>query len=181
MQNLPPLPAGLENRDFALATIHRAENTDDPARLHAIFDGLIAFARDMPVVLPLHPRTRKALAVSGLLDVVSEHLSVLEPLGYADMLALEAAARLVITDSGGVQKEAYFQRVPCVTLRDETEWVELVETGWNRLCPPLSAEAITAACHAALDLKGEAVDLYGGGNASGAIAALLAAQCGISA
>ena len=180
MQNLPPLPLGLEKRGFALATIHRAENTDDPARLRAIFDGLTSFAKDVPVVLPLHPRTRKALTASGMLEGVSRDLTVLEPLGYADMLALEAAARLVITDSGGVQKEAYFQRVPCLTLRDETEWVELVETGWNRLCPPLSAENILAACHAALDTKGEAVDLYGGGNASGAIAALLSERGGIS-
>jgi UDP-GlcNAc3NAcA epimerase len=180
MQNLPALPSGLKKRSFALATIHRAENTDDRGRLRAIFEGLAMFAKEVQVVLPLHPRTRKALSASGMLEDVSRQLTVLEPLGYADMLALEAAARLVITDSGGVQKEAYFQRVPCVTLRDETEWVELVETGWNRLCPPENAQAVTAACRAALDTAGEAVDLYGGGNASGTIAALLAERGGIS-
>lgn len=181
MRNLPPLPPTIEKGGFALATIHRAENTDDPARLRAIFEGIMSFARDVRVVLPLHPRTRKALDVLGLLEDVSRHLVVMEPLGYVDMLALEAAARLVITDSGGVQKEAYFQRVPCVTLRDETEWVELVEAGWNRLCPPTSAEAITAACCAAMDTIGDTVDLYGSGNASDTIAALLAAKGGISA
>ena len=173
--NLSTLPPGLAPRGFALATIHRAENTDDPARLKSIFEGLAVFAEEIKVVLPLHPRTRKALAAAGMLDTVSRALIVLEPLGYADMLALETAASLVITDSGGVQKEAYFQRVPCVTLRDETEWVELVEAGWNRLCPPVSADAIAAACRAALGSKGREVELYGGGDAAGRIAALLAA------
>ena len=87
-------------------------------------------------MLPLHPRTRSALARANLLQRHSPNLRLLDPLGYLDMVMLEKHASLIVTDSGGVQKEAFFHRVPCVTLRDETEWVELVELGWNRLVPP---------------------------------------------
>lgn len=163
---IPPVLQDLAGRDYALATIHRAENTDDQARLRAIFEGLAGLARTLAVVVPLHPRTRKALASLGLLDWVEKKLVVLEPVGYAEMLALEAGAELIVTDSGGVQKEAYFRRVPCVTLRDETEWVELIETGWNRLCPPASASDIARVCQAAIGTKGQDVALYGGGHAS---------------
>lgn len=144
---------GLRPRGYVLATIHRAENTDAPARLAAIFRGLAALAADVPVVLPLHPRTRQALAAAGLLADVERRLRVLPPVGFMDMVMLEKHARLVATDSGGVQKEAFFYRVPCLTLRDETEWVELVELGWNTLCPPTSAAAVAAAARAALGLS----------------------------
>jgi UDP-GlcNAc3NAcA epimerase len=90
-----------------------------------------------------------------------------------EMLSLETGASLIVTDSGGVQKEAYFQRVPCVTLRDETEWVELVETGWNRLCPPASTDAILGACRAAIGSRGQDVELYGNGDAAAKIANVL--------
>ncbi|MDW8103177.1 MAG: UDP-N-acetylglucosamine 2-epimerase, partial [Anaerolineae bacterium] len=127
---------GLVPKSYALATVHRAENTDNPNRLRAIFDGLEAVAQaGLPVVLPLHPRTRKQAESLGL---SLKGVRVLEPVSYLDMLLLEKNARLIITDSGGVQKEAFFFRVPCVTLREETEWVETVETGWNVLvgCDP---------------------------------------------
>lgn len=120
---------------YILATVHRAENTDDPARLRAIFGGLLRVAADIPVVLPVHPRTRSALERENLLREVQRHLRLIDPVGYLDMVMLERHARLIATDSGGVQKEAFFYRVPCVTLRDETEWVELVDLGWNRGCP----------------------------------------------
>ena len=90
----------------------------------------------LPIVLPLHPRTRKALKELGLLDDLAIRVKLIEPVGYLDMTMLEKHAKLIVTDSGGVQKEAYFQRTACVTLRDETEWTELVDTGWNRLAPP---------------------------------------------
>lgn len=121
---------GLEPGEFAVCTLHRAENTDDPARLAAVLDWLKAQAESRLVVLPLHPRTRGALTRHGL-DLGP--LRVVEPLGYFDMHALLAASAAVFTDSGGLQKEAYFHRKPCVTLRDETEWVETVQSGWNRL------------------------------------------------
>jgi len=121
---------GLSSKSFILCTIHRAENTDDPARLTQI---LKAVARiSLPVVLPLHPRTRKIVQQLGL-SALLEKVKVIEPVGYLDMITLEAHAVKLVTDSGGVQKEAYFAGVPCITMRDETEWVETVEVGWNRL------------------------------------------------
>ena len=120
----------LTPKSYAVATVHRAENTDDPRRLAAVLAHLREVAREMPVIFPLHPRTRgAAVQVEGALV----GLTTTAPLGYVDMLRLTAAAALVLTDSGGLQKEAYFHRVPCVTLRDETEWVETVACGWNRL------------------------------------------------
>jgi UDP-GlcNAc3NAcA epimerase len=115
---------------YAVATIHRAENTDDQQQLHAIIDYLKSQAAKFPVVLPLHPRTRQAVLRLGI-DL--EGLTVIAPVGYLDMTKLLSGAREVYTDSGGLQKEAYFHRVPCTTLRDETEWTETVTHGWNRL------------------------------------------------
>lgn len=126
---------GLAPRGFALATCHRAENTDDPARLREILAALQGVSRDLPVVLPVHPRTRKLVAEHGLGSLL-EGIVLTEPLPFLDMVALEQAARVIVTDSGGVQKEAFFYGVPCVTVRDETEWVETIASGWNRLAPP---------------------------------------------
>lgn len=117
----------LEPGAYALATVHRAANTDDPARLEAIIEAL-AMLRE-PVIFPMHPRTRAALMRTDI--EVDAPVRVIEPAGYLDMLVLEQHARMVLTDSGGVQKEAYMLAVPCVTLRDETEWVETLEGGWN--------------------------------------------------
>jgi UDP-GlcNAc3NAcA epimerase len=122
----------LEPQQFALATCHRAENTDDPNRLNQILSALAQVADRLPVVLPLHPRTRKLVGDYGFSHLVSK-LVITEPLPFLDMVALEQAARLILTDSGGVQKEAFFYGVPCITMRDETEWVETVDLGWNRL------------------------------------------------
>lgn len=162
---------GLEPKGYLLATVHRAENTDDVARLRAIFDGLAAFSARLPVVLPLHPRTRKMLEGAAMPPT----LQIVEPVGYLDMVQLERNARLVATDSGGVQKEAYFHKVPCVTLRDETEWVELLADGWNRLAPPVSAESVARALEAALQGPMSAWNaLYGDGRAAQAIVEALA-------
>lgn len=139
---------GLTAGEYALATCHRAENTDSPARLGAILGGLAAVARTLPVVLPLHPRTRKLIAEHGLAHHLAA-LTVTDPLPFLDMVALEQAARLILTDSGGVQKEAFFYGVPCITMRDETEWVETVELGWNTLTGA-SHDAIVAAADAAM-------------------------------
>jgi UDP-GlcNAc3NAcA epimerase len=121
---------GLSAGTYALATIHRAENTDDPVRLTKIMAWLEAAARDSVVVMPIHPRTRKMLHAEG---ITPQGVKMFDPIGYLDMTRLVHHARAVFTDSGGLQKEAYFHRVPCVTLREETEWVETVESGWNRL------------------------------------------------
>lgn len=120
----------LGSKSYILCTIHRAENTDDPARLTQILKALARIS--LPVVLPLHPRTRKIVQELGLNSLL-DRVNVLEPVGYLDMIALEAHSLKLVTDSGGVQKEAYFAGVPCITMRDETEWVETVDVGWNRL------------------------------------------------
>nr|BAL55169.1 UDP-N-acetylglucosamine 2-epimerase [uncultured Acetothermia bacterium]BAL60210.1 UDP-N-acetylglucosamine-2-epimerase [Candidatus Acetothermum autotrophicum] len=121
----------LQPKSYALATIHRAENTDDPQRLRSIFQALEAIAADgLPVIVPLHPRTRKQLESVRLSP---KNLQLIEPVSYLEMLLLEKYAKIILTDSGGVQKEAFFFQVPCVTLREETEWVETVEAGWNVL------------------------------------------------
>jgi UDP-GlcNAc3NAcA epimerase len=133
---------GLRPESYILVTIHRAENTDDPLRLRAIVEGLCEVGKSVPVVFPVHPRTRKALERHRLFDEAVAYLRLIDPVGYLDMVMLEQNARLIATDSGGVQKEAFFYRVPCVTLRGETEWVELVELGWNRLVYPHSANAV---------------------------------------
>jgi UDP-GlcNAc3NAcA epimerase len=123
----------LQPKNYILTTIHRAENTDNPDILHNIFNAFIKLSQEINIVLPLHPRTKKMLASLGLLDIVSNSLILIEPVGYFDMIVLEKNAKLIATDSGGIQKEAYFYQVPCVTLRDRTEWSELVESNWNTL------------------------------------------------
>ncbi len=129
--------------EFALATVHRAENTDDPERLRAVAGALDEIARTIcPVVWPVHPRTKKRLSDLGC---STGAVTMIEPVSYFDMLLLEGRARFVLTDSGGVQKEAYFFRVPCVTLRDETEWVETLENRCNVLAGACGATIVEAA------------------------------------
>jgi UDP-GlcNAc3NAcA epimerase len=120
---------GLSEGGYAVATVHRAENTDDPARLAEVIDYLGEIARQLPIVMPLHPRTAKMLGDGA----ARPGIRTVPPLGYLDMTLLVSRSAAVYTDSGGLQKEAYFHRVPCVTLRDETEWVETIDAGWNRL------------------------------------------------
>jgi UDP-GlcNAc3NAcA epimerase len=162
-------------RTVILATVHRAENTDDPKRLRVVMDALARLARSTHVVMPLHPRTRARLSEFGI--ALSERIEVLGPVGYLEMSRLEAAAACILTDSGGVQKEAFFHGVPCVTLRDETEWVELVESGWNRLAPPIAVdmvvEAVEGAIGGALPARG---NWYGDGAAADRVARTLASN-----
>lgn len=163
---------GLSERGFALATCHRAENTDDPVRLEGIVSALAQIASDIPVVLPLHPRTHKLLEHYGLERYLAT-LTVVEPLSFLDMVALEQAAKVILTDSGGVQKEAFFYRVPCITMRDETEWVETVELGWNHLVGAeqnIILEAYSTLAFGDADFTSEP---YGDGQAAERILALL--------
>jgi UDP-GlcNAc3NAcA epimerase len=160
---------GLDGRPYALATLHRPYNTDDPARLREVLAGLSAL--DLPVVFPVHPRTRIALTRFEL--ALPANVRATEPIGYGDMLALEQAAELILTDSGGVQKEAYFFAVPCVTLRPETEWVETVEAGWNRLA--WGDAATIAACARRPWPSEPPPPVFGDGNASERIVTLLEA------
>lgn len=159
----------LTRKQFVLATVHRAENTEDQSRLRAIVNALSAVVKDTPVVWPVHPRTRAILDRLGLTAELG-NIKIVEPVGYLDMVALESNAAVIATDSGGVQKEAFFHRVPCVTLRDETEWKELVDLGWNRLSPPINAHKIETDIRNAFNSAGEIFDPYGGGKASSLIA-----------
>lgn len=161
----------LNSKAYALATIHRAENTDNTQHLKSILKGLAMLAREgVAVIVPLHPRTRNA--VSDLSDeLLSDKLRITNPVSYLNMLLLEKNARVILTDSGGVQKEAFFFRVPCVSLREETEWVETVESGWNTLVG-WDPERI---CRAALEAQpgAESAWPYGDGRAAERIVSAL--------
>jgi UDP-GlcNAc3NAcA epimerase len=161
---------GLSSKSFYLATVHRQENTESGNRLSAIFKALATIGtKDKPVLIPLHPRTRKKLHQCDIQTVSDTHIQIIEPVGYLDMIQLENAARLIFTDSGGVQKEAYFAGVPCVTLRDETEWIETAEAGVNFLAgadTDTIIEAFEKAISARVNLKN---GLYGDGHAADAI------------
>ena len=147
---------GLVPGRYAVATVHRAENTDEAGRLASIVDYLRSW--EVPVVLPLHPRTRAAAAAGS---VSLDGLVIVPPLSYLDMVRLVTGAKTVLTDSGGLQKEAYFHHVPCVTLREETEWVETIEAGWNRLWSVADYRARRP------------IDEYGDGHAADACARLI--------
>ncbi|MBI2724009.1 MAG: UDP-N-acetylglucosamine 2-epimerase (non-hydrolyzing) [Chloroflexi bacterium] len=159
----------LTPRSFALATVHRAANTDDVGRLGAIIEALTLLHE--PVVLPLHPRTRAALMGTDI--EVEAPVRIIDPVGYGDMLALEQAARVVLTDSGGVQKEAYMLGVPCVTLRDETEWPETLAGGWNILAGA-EVDAIVAAARRPAPSSAPP-QVFGDGHAAARIVAALEA------
>jgi UDP-N-acetylglucosamine 2-epimerase len=171
----------LEPRGFSLATAHRAGNVDDPERLAGLIEVLARAAEVAPVVFAVHPRTHARLEAAGLLDSLEPRgIRAIEPLGYLDITRLLRASRAVITDSGGLQKEAFLASVPCVTMRDETEWVETVETGWNRLVG-LDPEAAARALEQ-LPKPGEqlspAAELYGGGRAGERVAAAIVQRFG---
>jgi len=164
---------GLVERGYVLATCHRAENTDDPDRLLGIVDALSAITGKIPVVLPLHPRTRKLLVEQRCMDRLGA-VRLLDPVSFLDMVRLEQSAQVIITDSGGVQKEAYFFGVPCLTMRDETEWVETLESGWNELVGA-DAERIAIA-YASIHIPASRSQLYGDGQAAERIIQLLLEQ-----
>jgi len=157
---------------YYLATIHRAENTDDPGRLTEILAGLNAIASsDCPVILPLHPRTAHYIKQHRIFICKAGHL--IEPVSYLTMIGLEKQARLILTDSGGVQKEAYFLSIPCVTLRDQTEWIESVQAGRNRLAGASREKIIRAVTEpfAQQDIRPETY--YGNGHAAEVILQIL--------
>ena len=159
---------GLKPKEYYLATIHRAENTDDFERLENIVD---AFCEIGNLVFPCHPRTEKCLKRFGLWDRLVENVRVARPVGYLDMLMLEKNARKVLTDSGGVQKEAYIFKVPCITLRGNTEWVETVEDGWNVLVGADEEKIVRGANE--FEPGNKQRNVFGEGDASGRIAKIV--------
>lgn len=158
---------GYEDKAFALATIHRAENTNSKERLSNIIEALSISGMD--IILPLHPRTKKYMEEYGIIP--GKNVLIIEPVGYLDMIKLEANSSRIITDSGGVQKEAYFLKKPCITLRDETEWVETVENGWNILAGSNRDKIIEAINN--FNPSHEQKDVFGDGKASYHIAEVL--------
>ena len=148
---------------FILATIHRAENTDNSLRLKSIFDGFEKIGKEIPIILPLHPRTRKT--IETLDQKTSNSIKIIDPVGYLEMIYLLENCLLVMTDSGGLQKEAFFFKKPCITMRDETEWVELVEHGVNSLAGA-EAEKVYDAYKAIIEIDFDFnIELYGDGKA----------------
>jgi UDP-GlcNAc3NAcA epimerase len=164
---------GLEPNGYVLATAHRAGNVDDPERLRRLVELLLAMP--LPVVLPLHPRTKARLREAALLDALrgSERVLSTEPLGYFELATLLCHAQAVLTDSGGIQKEAYLAGVPCITLRDSTEWVETVEQGWNVLVDLDRDAALTALAAFEREPPRDRPPLYGDGQAAKRVLAAL--------
>lgn len=149
----------VETENFILTTLHRAENTDNLDRLSSIINALRELTNDLDVILPLHPRTRAIIAKNGL-DLGK--IQPIDPVGYLEMIWLLENCKLVVTDSGGLQKEAFFFQKPCITTRDETEWVELVESGYNKLVGA-NTKKIVEACKT-VKLPSRVKELYGDGN-----------------
>jgi len=165
--HLPPMAA--DNPGYLLLTLHRAENVDDPRRLAG---WLATLPDDRPVIWPLHPRT--AAALRGGTVKVPDNVRTIEPVGYLSMLALERSAAAIATDSGGVQKEAYLAGTPCITLRGETEWVETVDAGWNRVAGEDADAVRDALADAAfMDRERPRPELYGDGHAAERVVAAL--------
>ena len=154
--------------EFIILTLHRAENTDDPDRFLSILEAVAGTSEKMPVVFPMHPRTKKLVAKQGF-EKLLEKITVIDPVGYLEMIWLLDNCRMVMTDSGGLQKEAYFFKKPCVTLRDETEWVELVTIGVNVLAGSDRLKIVNAAEKMLASAPDYSADLYGNGRASGNI------------
>jgi UDP-N-acetylglucosamine 2-epimerase len=169
---------GLEEGGYLLATVHRAENTDNADRLRRILAAFVDIGE--PMVFPIHPRTRAKVAELGKVseqELADSAVRLIEPVGYLDMIMLEAAARLILTDSGGVQKEAYWLGVPCITLRHETEWVETIDAGWNTLVgadKDLIVQAVESFSPSSLGIARPL--LYGDGHAASHIVQLLVAE-----
>ena len=169
-------PEGLElSNNYNLCTIHRAENTDDPSRLRGILSALDEIARTSQTVIPVHPRTRKILEADSF-DI--SRLTLIEPVGYLEMVWLIDHCQMVLTDSGGLQKEAFFFAKPCITLRDQTEWIELVDHGFNKITGTEKSTILDVYQNSEFNRDFD-IDLYGRGRASEVIVNTLLRTPGI--
>ena len=162
-------------KEYGLATVHRAENTDDMTKINSIFQALNRVSKDCaPVIVPLHPRTRKQIESSGL---EFPDLSIINPVSYLDMLSLEKNAKFILTDSGGVQKEAYWLKTPCITMRDETEWIETTNSGWNILSGANTDRIYH--CVTSFTIPKEHPNAFGNGQAAESIVSIMTQDAGI--
>ena len=164
---------GININNYCLTTIHRAENADSTQRLSVIVDALIDLSETLSIIWPIHPRTRINLKKMNLLNKLSEKIVLIDPVGYLEMIQLEKYAALIATDSGGVQKEAFFYDVPCVTIRCETEWEELVRSGWNRVAPPFDSISLLKSLKESIGTRGRKINPYGEGNSAQLIVEIL--------
>jgi UDP-GlcNAc3NAcA epimerase len=155
----------LRAKNYVLCTVHRADNTDHFERMEAFVNAMCRLSEVYDTVVPLHPRTKEAMASAHLHFKDSRKLHIIEPQGYLNMIWLEKNAIAIATDSGGVQKEAFFFEVPCITLRNETEWVELVELGWNKIVPLTNADSVCEQILASIHRLGRPSATFGDGNA----------------
>lgn len=155
----------LKEKNYYLVTLHRAENTDCKEILENILSELNKLAKSSKVIFPIHPRTKKMISKFKLENLLSD-ITVFEPIGFLDMVALEINAKCIITDSGGIQKEAYFHKVPCITLRAETEWQETVSHGWNYLIPPTGITKLQNYIDKLMQSEKSEIEDYGDGQAS---------------
>jgi UDP-GlcNAc3NAcA epimerase len=165
--------SGIRNPNYYLATLHRAENTDDPKKLKSIFGALNEIGEKTPVILPLHPRTKKMMKVYRLFSKF-KNIRFIEPVSYLGMLQLEKNAKAILTDSGGVQKESYWFGVPCFTLREETEWVETIKSKWNSLVGTEAERIVKKVRH--MEVRGRYLKrhgLFGDGKAGEKIVRIL--------
>ena len=162
---------GIKDNNYVLATIHRAENTNDPIRLKSIFKALNKIAEKINIVLPIHPRTSKRIKELNI-DNLSNKIKIINPVSFLEMIKLQMSSNLIMTDSGGIQKEAFFHKKPCITLRDETEWKETVDLGWNKIVGADFDKILKAfnSFKHGKDIKDEP---YGNGNASNKILEIL--------
>ena len=159
--------------NLSLCTLHRAENVDSEKRLKWMVGQLNEVSDDLGIILPVHPRLRARLDSLELTNTLSEKIKLIDPVGFLDILSLQMASSVIITDSGGMQKEAFFQKKPCVTVRTETEWVELLAAGHNRLAIP-EQDSILQKVRDAMDASLEwSINLYGDGNSSDIVAEAL--------
>ncbi len=167
----------LSKGSYCLATVHRAENTDDPKRLKHVFKafGQIA-SSNCPFIIPIHPRTRQAIEKLRLEPELDKHVRLVEPVSYLDMIFLEVNAKVILTDSGGVQKEAYFAKVPCITLRNETEWTETLTGGWNRLVGAQTKTIIEGFSNATSTYQSASESYFGDGRSGEKILGILQSQ-----
>ena len=161
----PLVKFGLEPDNYFLATVHRAENTDYKQRLYSILIALTELNKQKKVVFPMHPRTADKISIFGFNDIAGK-LNLIEPVSFLDMVCLEKNASIILTDSGGVQKEAYFHSVPCITLRDETEWTETVDAGWNILAGAETNRILLAAATQKKTAAGSYIAEYGNGRSA---------------
>lgn len=157
---------GLSKNRYALVTVHREENTSNPSILEEIISSFNKVSQSLTVIWPIHPGTLQLIHKYSLKRKLGENVRLIDPVGYLDMIMLEKNAAVIATDSGGIQKEAFFHKVPCVTLREETEWFELVDAGWNYLSPPLISHDISKNILTAIGGIGKDISPYGVGNSS---------------